>query len=164
MTATRSASATYTHVDVENVVRRVTTDLVMMAGSTLAITEAKAREYGHDIEFLAKGGFLKHVDVTLLSAGTEVRAARYDVNTESGNLSSSRPGGVLWPRVSEPYLRLVLYHTDAYTSTARASMASKLKISWTPTNADTSHAGLTANGGRDYASNSFGMQRKDWAA
>jgi hypothetical protein len=46
MTATRSASATYTDVDVENVVRRVTTDLVMMAGSTLAITEAKAREYG----------------------------------------------------------------------------------------------------------------------
>ena len=43
-------------------------------------------------------------------------------------------------------------------------MAAKLKIGWTPTNADTSHSGLAASGGRDYASNSFGMQRKDWAA
>ena len=67
-----------------------------------AMTEEKAGEYAHDIEVLAKGGYLKYVDVTLFSNGVEVRAARYNVNTEAGDLTSSRPGGVLWPRVSGP--------------------------------------------------------------
>ena len=34
-------------------------------------------------------------------------------------------------------------------------------LSWY-TSEDTSHSTLTPAGGRDYASNSFGMQRKDW--
>ena len=164
MTATRTASATYTAVDIENVVRRVTADLVMIAGSTGAISEVDARNYGHDIELLAKAGYLKSVDATLFSGEVEVRAMRYEVNTESGNLTASRPGGALWPRVANPVLRIVIYYTDAYTDAARAGMSGKLLISWTPTTADTSHASLTANGGRDYVSKGFGMQRKDWAA
>ena len=164
MSQTATAAATYTTTDIEKVVRRVTTDLVMIADSSGAITADKARDYGHDIELLAKNGYLKKVDVTLLSAGVEKRAVRYEVNTASGSLTSGRPGGVLWPRVASPYLRLVLRYTSAYTDAAREKMAGKLKIGWTPTNSDTSHSGLAASGGRDYASNNFGMQRKDWAA
>ena len=164
MSQTATATATYTTTDIEKVVRRVTTDLVMIADSSGAITADKARDYGHDIELLAKNGYLKKVDVTLLSAGVEKRAVRYEVNTVSGSLTSSRPGGVLWPKVASPYLRLVLSYTSAYDDAARGKMASKLKIGWSPTDADTSHSGLAASGGRDYASNSFGMQRKDWAA
>ncbi|MEH3046687.1 HORMA-1 domain-containing protein [Sphingomonas adhaesiva] len=164
MSQTATATATYTTTDIEKVVRRVTTDLVMIADSSAAITADKAREYGHDIELLAKNGYLKKVDVTLLSAGVEQRAVCYEVNTASGNLESSRPGGVLWPKVASPFLRLVLSYTSAYDDTARAKMAGKLKIGWSPTSADTSHSGLSASGGRDYASNSYGMQRKDWAA
>lgn len=160
----QTATATYTTTDIENVVRRVTTDLVMIADSSGAITTDKARDYGHDIELLARNGYLKKVDVTLLSAGVEKRAVRYEVNTASGSLTSSRPGGVLWPKVASPYLRLVLSYTSAYDDAAREKMTSKLMISWSPTNADTSHSGLAAGGGRDYASNSYGMQRKDWAA
>lgn len=164
MSETTTASATYTTVDVENVVRRVKADLIMMADSSGALTSDKARDYGHDIEVLAKNGYLRKVDLTLISGGNEIRAASYGVNTEAGGLSSSRSGGVLWPRIAGATFRIILFYTDAYTDDAKTSTSGKLKIAWSPTNADTSHSGLTSTGGRDYTSNSYGMQRKDWAA
>ena len=66
-TRTASASATYTVVDIENVVRRMKADLVMIADSTGAWTAAKAADYAHDVEVLAKAGYLEWVDVTLFS-------------------------------------------------------------------------------------------------
>jgi hypothetical protein len=106
---------------------------------------------------------LKRVDLTLLSGSVEQRATQYTVNTESGDLTMRRPGGVMWPRVANPYLRIILTYTDEYTAEEKAAMRDKLKIGWVPSNADTSHAALKASGGRDYASNAFGMQRKDYA-
>ncbi|KUM24409.1 hypothetical protein AU467_30260 [Mesorhizobium loti] len=164
MSQTRTASATYTVVDIENVVRRVKADLVMIADSTGAWTPTKAADYAHDIEVLAKAGYLAWVDVTLFSNGTEVKAVRFDVDTDAGALTTSRPGGVLWPKVSGAYLRIILSYTDAYTSAAREAMKSKLTIGWVPSSDDTSHSSLTSSGGRNYISNAYGVQRKDWAA
>ncbi|XUM22724.1 hypothetical protein ACRAVF_04275 [Bradyrhizobium oligotrophicum S58] len=166
---THSATATqtysYTNADVEAVARRFTADLVMIAQSSGSITEAKAREYAHDVEVLAKKGFLEKVDITLLRDLTEeVCAVQYTVNTASGDLTMNRPGGVMWPKVANPYLRVVLYHTDDYTFTQQMAMSSKLKMNWSPTSDDTSHATLKSAGNRDYASNAFGMQRKDYAS
>ena len=53
MSQTRTATATYTVVDIENVVRRLKADLVMIADSTGAWTAAKAADYAHDVEVLA---------------------------------------------------------------------------------------------------------------
>jgi hypothetical protein len=159
-----TVSHTYSVADIEAAMRRFSADIVMIAQSSAAITEAKAREYAHDAEVLAKEGYLKKVDVTLLSGGIEKRAARYDVNTDAGGLATSRPGGVLWPRVDDPHLRIILSYTDAYTASAREAMRNKLKIAWTPTSVDTSHAMLTASGTRDYVSNSWALQRRDFAA
>lgn len=164
MSQTRTASATYTFVDIENVIRRVKADLVMIADSTGAWTAAKAADYAHDIEVLAKAGYLEYVDVTLLSNGVEVKAVRFDVDTDAGSLTSSRPGGVLWPRVVGAHLRIVLGYTNAYTSAVREATRGKLKIVWVTSNDDTSHASLMSSGGRNYVSNAYGMQRKDWAA
>lgn len=164
MSQTRTASATYTVVDIENVVRRVKADLFMIADSTGAWTAAKAADYAFDIEILAKAGYLKYIDVTLMSNGFEVKAVRFDVDTDAGSLTSSRPGGVLWPRVVGGHLRIVLGYTDSYTNAARDATKSKLKIAWGPSTADTSHVSLISSGGRNYASNAYGMQRKDWAA
>jgi hypothetical protein len=163
-TATASETYSYTIADVETVARRFTADLVMIAQSSGAITEDKAREYAHDVEALAKRGYLKKVDITLLSNGFEQRATQYTVNTASGDLTMSRPGGVMWPRVTGPYLRIILFYTDDYTGAAKEAMSGKLKINWTPTSDDTSHATLKSAGARDYVSNAFGMQRKDYAA
>lgn len=163
-TVTGTGTYTYSIADVEAVCRRFTADLVMIAQSSGAMTEAEARDHAYDIEALAKKGYLRQVDVTLLSYFIEQRATRYTVNTESGDLTTSRPGGVLWPRVTNPSLRIVVFYTEKYTDAAREDMRSKLRLPWGPTSADTSHATLKATGGRDYASNAFGMQRKDFAA
>ena len=41
----------------------------MIAQSSGAITEACAHDYAHDVELLAKEGYLKSVDLTLLQQG-----------------------------------------------------------------------------------------------
>jgi hypothetical protein len=105
---------------------------------------------------------MKWVDVTLLSGGVEKMATRFEVNTSAGTLSMSRPGGVMWPSVQDPDLRLILEYTDNYTAIAREMLAGKLKCQWTPTSADTTHSSLTSSAGRDYASNGYGIQRKDF--
>lgn len=164
MSQTRTASATYTTTDIENVVRRVRADLAMIADSTGAWTPQKATDYADDIEVLAKAGYLAWVDVTLLQNGVELKAVRFDVDTDAGTLSTSRPGGVLWPRMTGTELRIVICYTDAYTSEAREATRGKLKISWTKSSDDTSHSGLSSSGGRNYVSSTYGMQRKDWNA
>jgi hypothetical protein len=163
MSYAETQTETYSVVDVEIVIRRVTADLVMIANSTGGWTEEFARKVGHDVELLAKKGYLKWIDVTLFSAGVEQKATRFEVNTAAGNLSMSRPGGVLWPRVSYPDLRVVLGHTDDYTPLAATMLSDRLEVSWGATSADTSHSSLNAGTGRDYASNAFGVQRKDFA-
>lgn len=164
MSQTRTASATYTTTDIENVVRRVRADLAMIADSTGAWTPQQASDYAHDIEMLAKAGYLAWVDVTLLQYGVELKAVRFDVDTDAGTMTTSRPGGVLWPRVTGANLRIVISYTAAYTSAAREAMRSKLKIGWTTSYDDTSHSSLNSSGGRNYVSSAYGMQRKDWAA
>lgn len=161
MTSTTTETHTYTNTDIEKVMRRFTADIVMIAQSTLAITEDKAWDYASDMEALAKKGYLKKVDLTLLSGQVEVKATQYTVNAAGADLTTSRPGGVMWPKVANPELRMVVFHTNAYDSAAREAMRSKLKINWTPTTADTTHTTLTASGGRDYESNGWGLQRKD---
>ena len=97
----------------------------MIADSTGGWTPEEAANYAHDVELLAKAGYLKHVDVTLFSNGVEVKATRFDVDTDAGGLTCSRPGGVLWPKVPEPILRIVLGYTDDYTAAARTAIKSQ---------------------------------------
>lgn len=163
-TQTRTATTTYTVIDIQNVVRRVRADLVMIGDSTGAWTPEEAKQYAEDVELLATAEFLQYVDITLFSNGVEVKATRFDVDTDAGGLTSSRPGGVLWPKVYKPFLRIVLRYTKAYTAAEKENMKNKLNIDWSPTDADTSHSGLKSAGGRDYSSSSYGMQRKDWAS
>ena len=94
MTQTRTASATstYTVLDIEKVVRRVKADLVMIADSTGGWSSEKTIQYAHDVELLAKAGFLKYVDVTLFSNEIELKATRFDVDTDAGGLTSSSTG------------------------------------------------------------------------
>ncbi|MEE3528734.1 hypothetical protein QO167_30325, partial [Pseudomonas aeruginosa] len=54
MTYSATQTTTYTTTDIEAVVRRITADLLMIASSSEAVTEAKAKEWAYDIELLAK--------------------------------------------------------------------------------------------------------------
>lgn len=154
---------TYTVSDIETVMRRFKSDLLMIAQSSQALSESEAHEYANDIELFAKEGVLSFVDVTLLDGMREIEAARYTVNT-SGNLSTTRPGGVMWPRVPLPRLRVVVRHTKNYNDAMRQQLSGKLRLHWRPTNEDVSHSGLTSVGMREYASNGWAMQRQDYRA
>ena len=160
MSQTQTASATYTTTDIENVVRRVKADLTMIADSTGGWTTQQTADYIHDIEVLAKAGYLAWVDVTLLRDGVELKAVRFNVDTDAGTLTTSRPGGVLWPRETNAKLRIILNYTNEVPEATRKT----LKIGWTTSYDDTSHSSLSSSGGRNYVSNTYGMQRKDWAA
>lgn len=164
MSGTSSSTKTfsYTNEDVTKVVRKFTTDLRMIAESSKSMTEAEAAKYGHDVEYLAQRGFLKMVDVALLSGGVEAKAVQYLVQTGSSDLAPSRAGGVLWPEVSQPYLRIILIYTSDYTSALKEETKPKLKISWSPTDVSTSHSTLKESSARDYSSNGFGVSRKDF--
>jgi len=162
VTYTTTSTQTYSVTDVEVVMRRFTADIVMIAQSTQAISEQKAYDYSFDVEALAKKGYLKAVDLTLLSGSVEICATKYVIDSAAGTLTTSRPGGVLWRRVALPNLRIILSYAPTYDAAARASMQGKLRIGWVPTTADTSHSTLVRSGGRDYVSNGWGMQRKDY--
>lgn len=163
MSTSYTSSSSYTVADIEKVVNRFSTDLLMIADSTKAIAQEKAQTYARDVERLVKKGYLDSVDVTLLDFfGTELRAVTYHVDTDAGSLNSSRPGGVLWPNTPSGSIRLVLRYNHTYTDSAQETMRESLETPWGPTSADTSHASLHAGTGRDYESNGFGMQRKDF--
>jgi hypothetical protein len=163
MSTSYTSSFSYTVADIEKVVNRFSTDLLMIADSTKAITQEKARSYARDVERLLKNGYLDSVDVTLLDFfGAELRAVTYKVDTDAGSLTSSRPGGVLWPNTPSGNVRLILRYNDSYDDSARTAIRPSLETSWTPTSVDTSHASLQARVGRDYESNGFGMKRKDF--
>lgn len=161
-TSSSTKTFTFTQEDVAKVVRRFTTDLRMIAESSKSMTEAEAAKYGHDVEYLAQRGYLKMVDVTLLSAGTEVKAVQYVVQIGSSDLTPSKPGGVLWPAVSQPFLRIILRYTSDYTAAVKEKTLPNLKIGWVTTDASTAHISLKESGGRDYSSNAFGVTRKDF--
>ncbi|KAA1144472.1 hypothetical protein D3H66_08610 [Citrobacter portucalensis] len=161
MSYSSTETSTYTATDVEAVMRRITADLVMIAASTGAVTETCARNWAHDIELLAKNGYLNYVDLTLISNGVEKKATRFYVN-DSGGLANDRPGDARWPRIDGARLRIILNHLDSYDQAAEQKLSSKMKVSWSPSSDDISHSGLTRKGGREYSSNGYGMQRKDY--
>lgn len=162
-TATASASQTFTTTDIQKVVRRFRADIIMIAQSTGALSESEARDYADDMDQLAQNGFLSKVDVTYMQGGEELRASLYTVNTAAGELTSSNPGGVRWPVVANARIRVTVSYTSEYTDAQRAKLQPKLAINWVKSTADTSHSQLKSQGGRDYASNGWGMQRKDFA-
>ena len=150
---------TYTHSDIETVFRRFKADLLMIAQSSRALSDQEALDYAHDLELFAKEGVLEFVDLTLLDGYTEVEAARYTVDA-SGDLSTSRPGGVMWQRVPNPRFRVVIRHTLGYSDSLKA----QLKVHWHPTNDDVSHLGLAQTTSREYSSNGWALRRQDYRA
>ncbi len=161
-TSSSTKTFTYTNEDVSKVVRRFTTDLQMIADSTKTITQEKAKDYGADMEYLAQRGFLKMVDVTLLSGSTEIKAVQYAVEIGNKDLTSSRPGDVLWPVVKDATLRVIVTYTKDYTAEQKEKHKPNLQINWTPTDESTDHISLKHSGGRDYSSSAFGVTRKDF--
>jgi hypothetical protein len=161
MSYTGTITATYSTVDVENVVSSFVADLRMIAESTGTWSRSQVENYVSDITYMAKRKYLNFVDLTLLQAGIEIRAARYTVNESSGELTSSRPGGVLWPRVTGASLRVIIGPTEKWES--EPPDRSQFQIQWSATGEDISHSRLKSGHGRNFTSNAYGLQRKDYS-
>ncbi|MDP9536362.1 hypothetical protein Q7L38_27700 [Pseudomonas protegens] len=158
--STYTSTSTYTVADVEEVMRSVKTDLIMIAESTKAMTEQTAINYAHDIEVLAKKNYLEVADVTLMDGSNEVRAIKYQFQSE-GATGSARPGGVLWPLTPDGWIRINLRYTVLGTPEKRAELS--LKVSWVPSKTDTSHKTLSPSAERGYSRNGFGTNREDFS-
>ena len=151
---------TYTETDIEIVIRRFRADLIMIAQSSGAMSEDEARDYAHDVEVFAIDECLDGVDITLLSSyGQEIEAARYTVDTNTGNLAMERPGGVMWRHVPNATLRIVLIGPTNYDI---ARLQNRLKINWSPTDADLEHSSLKPISERYYVSNGWTLRREDF--
>lgn len=160
MSATVTATTTYSVTDIENVMRNFGADLHMIAQSSNTRTRADVDDVLHDITFMAKGNYIEYVDITLLSQGRELRAARYKVNETASDLTTSRPGGVMWPKVEGATLRIVVGETAKWTRSPIDR--SRLIKPWSRTNDDLSHRGLQSTTGRNFVSNGYGLERKDY--
>jgi len=161
MSHTNTASETYSVVDIENVVRNFAADLRMIAESSNTWSREMVDHYVSDITYFAKNRYLLYLDVTLLSPlSVELKAARYTVNEASGELTASRPGGVMWPRVPSATLRVVVGKNSKWDS--EPPDTSKLQISWVASSIDISHSSLHESAERNFVSNSYGLQRKDY--
>ena len=163
MSSSYSSTSTYTSTDIENVVRKITTDLVMIAQSTKAITTDKVKSYGHDIEILLKNSYLKQVDITLLdSRDNEICATQYKFITENAR-GTEIPGNVLWPLTPNGNIRIILSYTDLYFSEKEKAANLNLANQWVATSASTEHTQLSKAGSREYSSNGFGTKRNDYS-
>ncbi|RLM19142.1 hypothetical protein BIY29_17045 [Brenneria alni] len=161
--STYSTTSTYTVADIEKVMRSVKADLIIIAITTKAMTEDEAANYAHDIEVLAKKNHLEYADVTLMNGSSEVRAIKYEFQTE-GATGSERPGGVTWPLTPKENggrIRIHLRYTESSSAEKRAGLP--LKFSWVPASTDTSHKDLNSSAARGYSSNGFGANRKDFS-
>jgi hypothetical protein len=162
MSYTQTATETYSVVDIENVMRKFSADLRMIAESSATWSRDQVERYVFDITLMVKEGYISFIDVTLLN-GTleEIRAVRYTTNEHATELTSSRPGGVLWSRVNHGSLRIVIGYTNKWFS--NPPDRKQFKIEWIPTQVDLSHASLQISSGRSFVSNSYGIERKDYA-
>ena len=121
-------TSTYTVSDVEKVVRSIKADLIMIAGSTKAMTEDDAKKYAHDIELLAKNNYITTVDVTLMSSyESEVNAVKYLFQTENAS-GTERPGGVMWPYTPNGRIRIILSPSDSYHKETEKVLLSFLNL------------------------------------
>ena len=163
MSYSNSNTYSFSVADIEKVVRPVTADFVMIANSSGGTTEEKARMWAHDVSLLAKNDYLTWVDITLFSGDEEKKAVRFTVNRASGALTMSRPGGVLWPKVPNPRLRILVQHNSNYDAAAEKDMRPHLEINWTSTSESADHTSLSSTTGRDYSSNGYAIQRTDYS-
>jgi hypothetical protein len=134
-----------------------------MGQSTGLRTRDDTKAVAADVKLMAQSGYLAEVNIYLKNAaGTIIRAAKYEVNTNAGTLTASRPGNYLWPRTPGGQLCVHVTHTYAWwelSDLQRTFFKSRLLRPWGTLNLDTSFPTLTRVFDRNYVSNGFGLQK-----
>jgi hypothetical protein len=165
------SSGTYTHsytvADVGKVLDSFAADFDMMAQSTGLRDREDVRSTSADVKLMAEWGYLGVVNLCLHdSAGSIVRAAKYEVETNGGGLSASRPGNSLWPRLIGGALRVYVEFSETWDSLSAVQQAdfnTRLRKTWVSSSVDTSFPRLNRQTDRNYVSNGYALQKSVYA-
>lgn len=167
MTATRTATETYTRADVNKVFEMFRSDYRMAARSTKLITEEAAAETSEDVIFYAEAGFISSVHIVLYGADGVVRQAEeYLVTEKASSLFGTRPGGCIWNPEPGGSLGVILKLNNAWRALSdqqKDKFRAGLRYQWEPSSTDTTYPGMVRVANRDYVSNAYGLRRSSIA-
>ena len=162
-TYSESATHTFTMADVGRVLDCFAADFDGMGQSTGLRSRDDTKAVAADVKLMAQSGYLAEVNIYLKNAvGTTIRAAKYQVNSNAGTLTASRPGNYLWPRTSGGQLCVHVTYTDAWWNLSelqKSNFKSRLCRPWGTLDLDTSFPMLIRVFDRNYVSNGFGLQK-----
>lgn len=162
---TGTQTNTYTVTDIRRVVASFAADFSMISQATGLWESEDVRETVSDLNAFAEAGYLTKVHLILWDAGgNKLRAAKYTVSTTAVGWNNDRPGNNLWPRTPGGSLQVIATLSSDWWALDEVSKAWVRKQygivgAWSPTDTDTSHAGMTSSTDRRYASNGYGMER-----
>jgi Bacterial HORMA domain family 1 len=163
MSYVESVTESYTVADIGKVIDCIAADLDMNSQSTGLLTRETVKKYAADVKLLAQRGYLREANIVLKnSAGTVIKAAKYEVSTDSSILKAQRPGNNLWPRTPGGELSIVVQYSTKYralTITQLQSLASELCTTWSPSSTDLSFPTLTRAADRTFVSNGWGVTK-----
>ena len=162
-TYSESTTHTFTMADVGRVLDCFAADFDGMGQSTGLRSREDTKAIAADVKLMAQSGYLVEVNIYLKNAaGTTTRAAKYQVNSNAGTLTASRPGNYLWPRTFGGQLCVHVTYTDAWWNLSelqKANFKYRLLRPWGTLNLDTSFPMLIRVFDRNYVSNGFGLQK-----
>jgi hypothetical protein len=162
-TYSESVTQTFTTADVGRVLDCFAADFDGMGQSTGLRSREDTKALAADVKLMAQSGYLGEVNIYLkIAVGTIIRAAKYQVNTNAGTLTASRPGNYLWPRTPGGQLCVHVIYTDAWwklSELQKATFKFRLLRPWGTLNLDTSFPMLSRVFDRNYVSNGFGLQK-----
>src|SRR5712691_1245199 len=111
MSYTETTTQTYTTADIGKVIDCFAADLDMTSQSTGLLTRDLVKQFAADVKAMAQRGYVLEANIVLKnSVGVVIRAAKYEVSTDAGGLTASRPGNNRWPATLGGQLCVVLQY------------------------------------------------------
>lgn len=166
---TYTNTATYTVVDIRRTFEGFDADLRMISRRTGKWEISHVEHIIHDILKLAEAKYLKEINIILERDVTDdiIRAVKYSVNADGKAQSTQRPGENDWTNVAGTHLSIVIEYQSSWkalTEEQKTQFRSDhgFKISWGPSNIDTSFRHLSSQSGQLYASNGYELQKKNY--
>ena len=163
MSSTETLTQTYTIADIAKVIDCYAADLDMTAQSTGLLSRDLVKKYAADVKAMAQSGYLLEANIVLHDeAKNVIRAAKYEVSTNTGTLTANRPGNNLWPATPKGELSVVVKNSQKWldlTDTQRQTFRGTLSTSWTSSSTDLSFPALTRTADRNYVSNGWGVTK-----
>lgn len=153
----------YTIADIGRVFDCFAADLDGIAQSTLLLDHDYVKRICNDLKLMAQHKYLAEVNIVLRGpTGKEIRANKYEVLTEAGQLTAAQPGNFLWPRIVGGRLSVVAIYSEAWKTLPdwrKESFRKELRLDWVTSDIDTSFPGLVSTIDRAYVSSGYGLRK-----